>query len=156
MSTAGEGDQWTTTQRSSLPFALSEEQLSARNAGVWTKAATNNFGYCWKAGRDKAVNEQLQNLYEIVLASVESEFDVTGQVAADLQIEQSLNRILKPITTSGGNLTFFKDTRRMLHLYGGPSPNLRRGHPVDILVQVLHGNEGATAEDVNAISHRIA
>jgi hypothetical protein len=61
--------------------------------------------------RDKAVNEKPQNIYEVLLVSVESEFDVTEQAIADLQIELSLNRILKPTTTPGGNLTFFKDTR---------------------------------------------
>jgi hypothetical protein len=85
------------------------------------------------------VNEELQNLCEILLVSLESEFDVTGQAAADLEIEMSLNRILKPTATPGGNLSFVKDIRRVLHLHGGPSPNLQRGHPVDILVQVLHG-----------------
>jgi hypothetical protein len=76
------------------------------------------------------VNEELQNLYKIPLVSVESEVDVTGQAVADLQIELSLNRILKPTTTPGGNLAFFKDTRRLLHLHGGPSPNVQRGHAV--------------------------
>jgi hypothetical protein len=33
--------------------------------------------------------------------------------------------------------------------------SLQRGHPVEILVQVLHGNAGSTVEDVNAISKRI-
>jgi hypothetical protein len=67
----------------------------------------------------------------------------------------SLNRILKPKTTPSSILTFSKDTRRELHLHGGPSPNLQHGHPVDILLQILHGNAESTAEDVNAISHRI-
>jgi hypothetical protein len=84
--------------------------------------------------REKAVNEELQNLYDILLVSVEPEFDVAGEAVADLQIELSLNRILRPTTTPGGKLTFFKDTRRVLHLRGGPSPNLQRGNPVDILV----------------------
>jgi hypothetical protein len=155
MPTAGEGDQLTTTQLASLPFPLVEEQLSsATNAGVWTKTAITNFRKLFKSRRDKALKEELQNLYEILLVSIESEFDMTGQAVADLQIERSLNRILKPTTIPGGNLTFFKDTRRVLHLHGGP-PNLQRCHPVDILVQVLHGNAESKAEEVNAISHRI-
>jgi hypothetical protein len=44
---------------------------------------------------------------------------------------------------------------RVLHLHGGPSPNLQRGHPVDILVHILHGSVESTPEEVNAISHRI-
>jgi hypothetical protein len=32
---------------------------------------------------------------------------------------------------------------------------LQRGHPVDILVQILHGNVLSTAEEVISISHRI-
>jgi hypothetical protein len=79
MSTAGEGDQSTATQLPSLPFALSEEHLSsARNAVIWTKAAINNFGKLLESRRDKAVNEKLLNLYDILLVSVESEFDVAG------------------------------------------------------------------------------
>jgi hypothetical protein len=105
--------------------------------------------------REKAVNEELQNLYGILLVSVEPEFDVAGEAVADLQIELSLNRILRPTTTPGGKLTFLKDTRRVLHLRGGPSPNLQRGHPVDILVQIVYGNAESTAEDVITISHRI-
>jgi hypothetical protein len=63
MPTAGEGDQSTTTQRASLPFALSEEQLSsARNAGVWTKSAITTFRKLLESRTFKAVNEQLQNL----------------------------------------------------------------------------------------------
>jgi hypothetical protein len=58
--------------------------------------------------RDKAVNEELQNLYDILLFSVESEFDVARKAVSD-QIELSLNRFLRPTTTPGGNLTFFKD-----------------------------------------------
>jgi hypothetical protein len=79
MSTAGEGDQSTATQLASLPFALSEEHLSsARNAGIWTKTAINNFWKLLESRRDKAVNEKLLNLYDILLVSVESEFDVAG------------------------------------------------------------------------------
>jgi hypothetical protein len=156
MSTAAEGDQSIATPHAILRFVLSEEQLSsARNAGVWTKTTINSFRKLLESRRDKAVNEELQNLYDILLVSVESEFEVVGEAVADLQIELSLNRILRPTTTPGGNLTFFKDTRRVLHLHGGPSPNLQRGHPVDILVQILHGNAGSTAEDGNVISHRI-
>jgi hypothetical protein len=141
MSTAGEGDQSTATQHSSLPFVLSEEQLSsARNAGVWTKTESNNFPKLLDSRRDKAVNQELQNLHCILLVSVESEYYVAGEAVEDLQIELSQNRILKPTTIPGGNQTFFKDTRRVLYLRGGPSPNSQRGHPVDILVQVLHGN----------------
>jgi hypothetical protein len=55
----------------------------------------------------------------------------------------SAARFLAP----GGNLTVFKDTRRVLHLHGAPSRSLQRGHPVDILVQVLHGNAESTAEE---------
>jgi hypothetical protein len=140
MSTASEGDQWNATQHASLPFVLSEEQLSsARNAGVSTKTAINNFRKFLESRRDKAVNEELLNLYDILLVSVESEFDVAGEAVADRQIELSLNRILRPTTTPGSNMTFFKDTRRVLHLHGGPSPNLQRGHPVDILLQILRG-----------------
>jgi hypothetical protein len=88
MSTAGEGDQSTATQHASLPFVLSEEQLSsARNAGVWTKTATNSIRKLLESRSDKAVNDELQNLYDILLVSVESEFDVTGQAVADFQIE---------------------------------------------------------------------
>jgi hypothetical protein len=108
--------------------------------GRLDKIRDHQFRKLLESRRDKAVNEELQNLYEIVLVAAESEFDITGLVVADLQIKLSLNRILKPITTSGGNLTFFKDTRRVLHLQGGPSPNLQRGYPVDILAQILHGN----------------
>jgi hypothetical protein len=43
----------------------------------------------------------------------------------------------------------------MLYLHVEPSPSLQRGHPVDILVQILHGNTESASEDVNAISHRI-
>jgi hypothetical protein len=155
MSTAGEGDQSTATQHASLPFVLSDEHLSsAKNAGVWTKTAINNFRKFLESRREMAVNEELQNLYDILLVSVESEF-VAGEVVADLQIELSLNRILRPTTTPGGNLTFFKDTRRVLHLHGEPSPNWQRGHPVDIVVQIVHGNAESTAEDVNTILHRI-
>jgi hypothetical protein len=113
---------------------------SARNAGVWTKTAINTFRKLLEGRRDKAVNEELQNLYEILLLSVESEFEIAGQAEADLQAELSLNRILHPTTTPSGLLTFFKDARRVLYLHGGPTPNLHRGYPVDILVQVLHGN----------------
>jgi hypothetical protein len=155
MSTAGESDQSAATQHASLPFVLSEEQLSfARTAGVWTKTAINNFRKLLESRREKAVNEELQNLYDILLVSLESEFDVAGENVTDLQIELSLHRILRPTATSGDNLKFFKDTRRVLHLHGGPSPNLQRGRPVDIQVQIVHGNAESTAEDVNTISHR--
>jgi hypothetical protein len=61
MSTAGEGNQSTATPHASLPFVFSEEQLSsARNAGVWTKTAINNFRKLLESRRDKAVNEELQ------------------------------------------------------------------------------------------------
>jgi hypothetical protein len=40
------------------------------------------------------VNEELQNLFEILLVSVESEFEIAGQAVADLQFDLSLNRIL--------------------------------------------------------------
>jgi hypothetical protein len=43
----------------------------------------------------------------------------------------------------------------VLHLLGGPSSNLQRGHPVDILVQILHGNAESTAEDASANPYRI-
>jgi hypothetical protein len=156
MSTPGEGDQSTTIQRGRLPFVLSEEQWSStRNAGVWTKTAITTFRKLLEGRRDKAVNEELQNLYEILLLSVESEFEIAGQAVADLQAELSLKRILHPTTTPGGLLTFFKDARRVLYLHGGPSPNLQRGHPVDILVQVLHGNAESTGEEARAISRRI-
>jgi hypothetical protein len=156
MSLAGEGDESITTQRASSLFALSEEQLSsARNTGVWTKIAITNFRKLLESRRDKVVNEELQNLYEILLVSVATESDVTGHVVADLQIELSLNRILRPTTTPGGNLTVFKDTRRVLHLHGGPPPNVQRGYPIDILVQVLHGNAESTVEEAKATSHRI-
>jgi hypothetical protein len=139
MSTAGEGDQSTATQHAILPFVLSEEQVSsARNAAVWTNAAINNFRKLLESRRDKAVNEELQNLYDILLVSEESEFDVAGEAVADLQIELSLNRILKPITTPGGNMTFFKDTRRVLYLHGGPSPNSQstRKYQSQVLVKL--------------------
>jgi hypothetical protein len=156
MSTPGEGGQSTTIQRGRLPFALSEEQWSStRNAGVWTKTAMTTFRKLLEGRRDKAVNEELQNLYEILLLSVESEFEIAGQDVADLQAELSLNRILHPTTTIGGLLTFFKDARRVLYLHGGPSLNLQRGHPVDILVQVLHGNAESTVEEASTISRRI-
>jgi hypothetical protein len=100
MSTAGEGEQSTTTQRVILSFALSGEELpSARNAGVWTKTAINNFRILLESSRDKAVNGELQNLYDILLVSVESEFDIAGEGVADLQIELSLTRILRPTAT---------------------------------------------------------
>jgi hypothetical protein len=38
---------------------------------------------------------------------------------------------------------------------GGPAPTLQRGHPIDFLVQVLHGNVGSTAEEAKAISRSI-
>jgi hypothetical protein len=79
MSTAGEGDHSTTNQRASLPLALSEGQLSStRNAGVWNKTAITNFWKLLESRRNKAVNEELQSLYDILLISLESEFDVTG------------------------------------------------------------------------------
>jgi hypothetical protein len=97
MSIPGEGDQSTTIQRGRLPFALSEEQWSStRNAGVWTKTAITTFRKLFEGRRDKAVNEELQNLYEILLLSVESEFEIAGQAVGDLQAELSLNRILHP------------------------------------------------------------
>jgi hypothetical protein len=101
------------------------------------------------------VNEELQNLYEILLLSEESEFEIAGQTVADLQAELFLNRILHPTTIPGGVLTFFKDGRRVLYLHRGPSPKLQRGHPADILVQVLHGNAESTVEEASAISRRI-
>jgi hypothetical protein len=138
-----------------LQCELSEEQLSsARNAGIWTNAATTTFGKLLENRRDKAVNEDLHASYEMLLFSVESEFEIAGQAVADLQVELSLNRILKT-TTPGVNLTFFKDTRRVLYLHGGPSPSLQRGRPVDILVQILHGNVDSKVEEVNAISRRV-
>jgi hypothetical protein len=139
-----------------LPFALSEEQWSTtRNAGVWTKTAITAFWKLLEGRRDKAVNEELQNLYEILLLSEESEFEIAGQTVADLQAELFLNRILHPTTIPGGVLTFFKDGRRVLYLHRGPSPKLQRGHPADILVQVLHGNAESTVEEASAISRRI-
>jgi hypothetical protein len=48
-------------------------------------------------------------------------------------------------------MTFFKDTRRVFRLHGGPPPSLQRGHPVNILVQVLHGSAESTAEEVHSI-----
>jgi hypothetical protein len=60
MSTAGEGDQLTATQHASLPFVLSEEQLSsARNAGAWAKTTITNFRKLLE--RRNKVNEELQN-----------------------------------------------------------------------------------------------
>jgi hypothetical protein len=83
MSTTGEGDQSTATQHASLPFVLSGQQLSsARNASVWTKTVINNFRKLMESRRDKAVNEELPNLYDILLVSVESEFDVAGEAVA--------------------------------------------------------------------------
>jgi hypothetical protein len=70
--------------------------------------------------RVKAVNETLPKLYEMLLVCVESEFETAGQAVADLEVELSLNRILKPTTTPCGNLTFFTDNRRVLDLHGGP------------------------------------
>jgi hypothetical protein len=63
-----EGNQSTTTQRASFPFALSEEQLSsARNTGVCTKTAISSLGKLLESRRDMAVNEELQNLYEMLV-----------------------------------------------------------------------------------------
>jgi hypothetical protein len=123
LSTPAEGDQVTTIQPARSPFALSEEQLlSARNSGVWSKPAITSFRTFLENRRDKAVNEELQNLHEILLVSVESELEIAEQAVADLQVKLSLNRILKPTTTPGSNLTLFKDTRRVLYLVGGISP----------------------------------
>jgi hypothetical protein len=114
MSTLDEGYQSTTTQRACFSFALSEEQLSEGNPGVWTKPAIKNFPKLLERRRYKAVNEKLQDLYEMLLVSVESEFEIAGQDVADLQVELPLHRIPKPTKTPGGNLTFLKDTRRVL------------------------------------------
>jgi hypothetical protein len=40
------------------------------------------------------VNEELQNVYEILLVSVESESEIAGQAVANLPFDLSLNRIL--------------------------------------------------------------
>jgi hypothetical protein len=56
--------------------------------------------------RDRAVNEELKNLYELLVVSVEYEFKIAGQVVVNLQVELSLDRILKLTSTPGGNLIF--------------------------------------------------
>jgi hypothetical protein len=92
----------------------------------------------------------------MLLVSVESEFEIAGQVLADFLVELSLNEIQELATTLGGSLTSFEDTHRGPYLNIGPSPGLHRGHPVDVLVQVLHGFHAvSTAEEANAISGRI-